>query len=498
MGFVIIANTNCSQKQQKEKEVLKVRPNILILMSDNHSYNHLGCYGDSVVKTPNIDKVAKEGVLFTHAFCQSPSSAPARAAMLTGRDVWQLKEGANLWGSFPSDLIVYPDLLEKAGYHVGIEGKGWGPGNYEVSGWKRNPGGDRYNSFEEFYNEVERGQPWCYWFSSRDPHRPFLKDGGKKANIDINKIKVPAYLPDVEPVREDIADYYSEIEHFDGEVGYYLSLVGEMGQLENTIIVISSDNGWQMPRGLANLYNFGTRIPLIISWPGHFKEGRSVDDFVLMNDFAPTFLELAGAPVPEVMTAKSLVNILMSEKSGQVETDRDFVVTARERHAFVRKNGAGYPARAIRTGDYLYIHNYEPDRWPAGDPPLYGDVDAHMLQYPCPTKMYMLVNKDKKEVAPLFELAFGKRPAEELYDLATDPEQMVNVAGRQEYREIKTKLSRQLKEYLAKTGDPREGGEPFDFDNTEYYMEADKTPRAGEEAKKALELEDEYNYLKNQ
>ncbi len=253
-----------------------------------------------------------------------------------------------------------------------------------------------------------------------------------------------------------------------------------------------------MPRGLANLYNFGTRIPLIISWPGHFKEGRSVDDFVLMNDFAPTFLELAGAPVPEVMTAKSLVNILMSEKSGQVETDRDFVVTARERHAFVRKNGAGYPARAIRTGDYLYIHNYEPDRWPAGDPPLYGDVDAHMLQYPCPTKMYMLVNKDKKEVAPLFELAFGKRPAEELYDLATDPEQMVNVAGRQEYREIKTKLSRQLKEYLAKTGDPREGGEPFDFDNTEYYMEADKTPRAGEEAKKALELEDEYNYLKNQ
>lgn len=494
--LIMVTMSNCSPEKKKEKSEFKMRPNILILMSDNHSYNHLGCYGDPVIKTPNIDKVAKEGVLFTHAFCQSPSCTPARAAMLTGRDVWQLKEGANLWGSFPSDLTVYPDLLEKAGYHVGIEGKGWGPGNHEVSGWERNPGGVRYFSFEEFYNEVERGQPWCYWFSSRDPHRPFRKDGGKKANIDLDKIEVPGYLPDVNPVREDMADYYSEIQHFDGEVGYYLSLVGEMGQLENTIVIISSDNGWQMPRGLANLYDHGTRIPLIISWPGHFKGGRIVDDFVLMNDFAPTFLEFAGVPTPENMTARSLVNILKSEKNGIVEEDRNFVVMARERHAFVRGNGVGYPARAVRTKDYLYIRNYEPDRWPAGDPPLYGDVDAHMLHYTCPTKMYMLLNWNKKEVKPFFDLAFGKRPAEELFDLSKDPEQMINVAYEPVYQEIKDDLSKQLTAYLSKTGDPREGGPAFDFDKTEYYMEADKTPRPGEEAKKALGLEEEYNYLK--
>ena len=497
VGSLLVTVNNCSPDNQRGKGRTALRPNILILMSDNHSYNHLGAYGDPVVKTPNIDKVAKEGVLFTHAFCQSPSCAPARAAMLTGQEVWQLREGANLWGSLPSDLTVYPDLLEKAGYHVGIEGKGWGPGNHEVSGWERNPGGERYSSFEEFYNDVERGQPWCYWFSSRDPHRPFRKDGGKKANIDLDKIEVPAYLPDVKPVMEDMADYYSEIQHFDSEVGYYLSLVGEMGQLENTVVVICSDNGWQMPCGLANLYDHGTRIPLIISWPGHFKGERKVDDFVLMNDFAPTFLEMAGIPIPESMTAKSLVNILESEKSGVIDEGRDFVVTARERHAFVRENGMGYPARAIRTKDYLYIRNYEPNRWPAGDPPLYGDVDAHMLQYPSFTKMYMLENRDKKEVKPLFQLAFGKRPAEELFDLSKDPDQMNNVSEDPVYQKIKAKLSSQLSAYLVKTGDPRESGPPFNFDETEYYMEADKTPRPGEEAKKALGLEDEYNYLKN-
>jgi N-sulfoglucosamine sulfohydrolase len=216
---------------------------------------------------------------------------------------------------------------------------------------------------------------------------------------------------------------------------------------------------------------------------------------VLLNDFAPTFLELAGLPIPESMTAKSLVGILESGKSGVVEEDRNFVVLARERHAFVRANGASYPGRAIRTKQYLYIRNYEPDRWPAGDPPLYGDVDAHRLHYPSPTKMYILVNREKEEVKPFFELGFGKRPAEELYDLTKDPDQVKNVANEQGYREIKNRLSNQLTEYLSKSGDPREGGPPFDWDNTDYFMEADKRPIPGDEAKKILGLADQYSYV---
>lgn len=489
--IITLSFMGCSGNMDKAK---KKKPNFLILMSDNHSANHLGAYGDKVLKTPNIDRVAEEGILFNNAYCNSPSCSPARAAMLSGQDNWRLGEAANLWGGFPK-VKVYTELMADAGYHVGIEGKGWGPGNAEANGWENNPGGVRYDSFEEFYNEIEKGKPWMYWYSSRDPHRPFRKEGWKKSKIDLQTIEVPPYLPDTEEVRKDIADYYYEIQLFDREVSSYMSLVGEMGQLENTIIIICSDNGWQMPRGLANLYDFGTKIPLIISWPDHFIGDRQIEDFVSLNDFAPTFLELVGIDVPSEMNAKSFVNILTSENGGRIDEDRNFVVTGRERHAFVRKDGAGYPGRAIRTDNYLYIRNYEADRWPAGDPPLFGDVDAHMLHYPAPTKFYMLTHKDDDEVKPLFDMAFGMRPEEELFDLAKDPYQQINVTDMPEYQDIKKKLSNQLNEYLVTSGDPRETESTFDWDGAAYYMEGDKRPRPGEVAIEVLGLEEEYDYL---
>lgn len=481
-------------KKEEKKPIDNLRPNILILMSDNQSWNDLGVYGNETLQTPNIDKVAKEGVMFSNAFCTSPSCSPARAAMLTGQDTWRLGEAANLWGGFPN-VDVYPEIMKKAGYHVGIEGKGWGPGNAEANGWENNPGGERYYSFEEFYNEVGKGQPWMYWYSSRDPHRPFKKDGWKKSGIDLDKVVVPPYLPDTEEVRKDIADYYNEIQSFDKEVDYYMTLVKEMGELENTIVIICSDNGWQMPRGLANLYDFGTKIPLIISWPKHFKGNRVIEELVSLNDFAPTFLELAGIDIPQEMTAKSFAPLLFSNEDIVEDADREFVVMGRERHAFVRQNGLGYPGRAIRTKDYLYIKNYESERWPAGDPPLYGDVDAHMLQYPSSTKLYMLEHREDEKVKPLFDLAFGKRPEEELYDLSKDFYQMNNVAYSKEYQSIKSDLSQKLVKYLVETGDPRETENEFDWDAAEYYMEGDKTPRPGKEAIEKLGLKEEYNYL---
>lgn len=491
IAIVAILVTSCANN----KDETQPRPNFLLLMSDNHSWNHLGCYGDPTVKTPVIDNLAKQGTRFTNAFCSAPSCTPARASMLTGQDIWRLEEGANLWGILPSKFKVYTSLLEESGYLVGIEGKGWGPGDFKDGGWEHNPGGEKYNSFEEFYNELEKGQPFCYWFSSRDPHRPYKQNGGVDEGIDLESIVVPAYLPDNEDTRHDMADYYAEIQRFDRDVGSYIQLVKEMGQYENTMIVVCSDNGWQMPRGLANLYDFGTKIPLITIMPNQQLGERVVDDFVSLNDLAPTILELAGIPIPQEMTAKSLVNILGSDKNGIIEPERNFIVAARERHAYVRKGGYGYGGRSFRTNDFLYIRNYDPERWPAGDPPLFGDVDAHMLHYPAPTKIYILKNKEEEGTKELFRLAFDKRPGEELYDLRVDPEQMKNVAALDEYKNTKELLVEKLDNYLRETMDPRIIGGEMKWIDAKYYAEKDFYPAPNDHARKELGLKEEYSYF---
>ena len=489
--MILFIYMSCDQKKNKSEPK---RPNILLLMSDNQSADHLGCYGDKSVKTPNIDKLAKKGLIFKNAYCSAPSCSPARASMLTGQDIWNLGEAANLWSSFPK-VKVYSQLMEASGYHIGIEGKGWGPGDETVTGWEHNPGGTRYDSFEEFFNEIEKGQPWMYWYSSRDPHRPYKKEGWKNSGIQLDSIFVPPYLPDNIEVRKDIADYYDEIQRFDEEVGSYISLLKEMGEFENTMIIVCSDNGWQMPRGLANLYDFGTKIPVIISWPDFFTPGREIEDFINIKDFAPTFLELAGIAKPEQMNARSFVDILTSEKQGVINPQRDHVIMARERHAFVRRGGLGYPGRAIRTNDYLFIKNYEPERWPAGDPPLYGDVDAHMLHYDAPTKIHMLKNKNSEDIKPLFDLAFSKRPEYELYNIKEDPFQMNNLSKVEEYKPVFEALLSKLNTYLVKTNDPRETELEFDWDNTHYYKDRDKKPKPSKKAIELLGLDQEYNYL---
>jgi arylsulfatase A-like enzyme len=206
-------------------------------------------------------------------------------------------------------------------------------------------------------------------------------------------------------------------------------------------------------------------------------------------------LDLAGIKIPQEMNARSFLNILQSEKEGIVDQTRNYVVTGRERHAFARKNGTGYGARAIRTKDFLYIKNYDYESWPAGDPPLYGDVDAHMLHYPCATKMYMLKNRDKEGVKELFELGFGMRPEEELYDLRNDPFQMNNVAYSKEYEDEKISLSEKLAGYLKANQDPRELGGEMKWLGAKYFAEKDFYPRPSEEARKELGLEEEYSYI---
>ena len=424
-----------------------------------------------MVKTPTFDRVAREGVLFPNAFVSSPSCTPSRGAILTGQWHWRLEEGASLWSTLQPKFDVYPDLLEQAGYHVGCMRKGWGPGNFKVSGRTRNPAGPGYRDFERFMEARPAGRPFCFWFGSNDPHRPYKWQSGIESGMRLEDVKVPSCLPDCEEIRTDICDYYWEVQRFDREVGEMLKLLEANGELDNTFVVISGDNGMPFPRCKSNLYDLGTNVPLAVRWAAEVKGGRVVDDFVSLTDLAPTFLEAAGLRPTAGMTGRSLVDVLTSGKSGRVDPKRDRAFTGKERHTVCQKDSmAGYPMRAIRTHEFIYIRNFKPDRWPAGhpsdgriDPRGYGDIDAS------PTKVYMMDHRDDPTVGKLFELAFGQRPEEELHDLRKDPGQLNNVAGDAEYAQTKDKLAADLMAELTGTGDPRVMGKGDVFENYPYY-----------------------------
>jgi N-sulfoglucosamine sulfohydrolase len=434
------------------------RPNILFCLGDDWGWPHTGALGDKVVRTPTFDRVAREGVLFPQACCASPSCTPSRGSILTGQMFYRLEEGGNLWSTLPKKFQVYPDLLEAAGYHVGLMRKGWSPGDFKSTGWPRNPAGPIFKSFDAFHQSVPDGKPFCFWFGSVDPHRTYEPGAAAAAGLKPDNVCVPPWLPDVPEVRADILDYYFECERCDRNVGEMMALLEKAGKLENTLVVMTGDNGWPFPRGKTNLYDGGVRQPFAVRWPARVKGGRTVEDFISLSDLAPTFMEAAGLKPLAEMTARSFLDVLTSDKSGRVDPQRDRVVVGRERHHGGARPGClGYPMRAMRTHDYLYIRNFIPDRWPAGDPPGYADCDNG------PSKTYMIDHRDDPKVAPLYELSFGKRPAEELYDCRTDPHQMKNLAADAAHADAKKKIAADLEKYLAETKDPRIiGGEKFD------------------------------------
>jgi arylsulfatase A-like enzyme len=441
-------------------------PNILFVIADDWSYPHAGVYGDRTVSTPAFDRVAREGVLFRRAFTAAPSCTPSRAAILTGRPPHQLAEGGNLWGFLPSRFTVFPELLEKAGYAVGHTGKGWGPGQFEAGGRARNPAGPRFASFQDFLAQRREGQPFYFWYGSTDPHRPYDAGSGAKAGLLPQSVKVPAFLPDTPEVRSDILDYYLEVQRFDSQLA---ALVGELerrNELDNTLVVVTSDNGMPFPRAKANLYDAGTHMPLAIRWPRGAKAGLAADAFVSLVDLAPTFLEAAGLAVPSDVAGRSLLP-LMAGKTHTAARDRAF--SERERHANVRRGDLSYPARAIRTPEFLYVRNYRPDRWPAGDPEQYfavgpfGDIDGG------PSKSLLLDRRSDASVRRYFELATAKRPADELYDLKRDPDQLVNVAADAAYAKTLARLRAELTSWQRATGDPRVVSDDDRWDKYPYF-----------------------------
>jgi len=476
----VFAETNSAPQQTS-------RPNILLCVSDDHSWRHFGAYGDLAVKSPAFDRVAREGVLFQRAYTACPSCTASRSAILTGQPIWRLEEGSVFGCTLPRKFDVFPVLLQAGGYHVGWTGKGWGPGNLEPGGWNGEyPQGIPYNklhvdkteiglrvsnfdyaaNFASFLKDKPRDTPFAFWCGFTEPHRGYAAGSGLRAGKKLADAGLPGHLPDQLEVRSDILDYSLEIEYLDAHLGRMLRSLEQAGELDNTLVIVTSDQGMPFPRSKPTLYDIGTHVPLAIRWPARVPGGRIADDFVSLTDVAPTILEAVGVEIPLAMTGRSLIRLLTSEQSGQIDPSRTWIVTALERHGPYRRGDVGYPCRALHTEQYLYIWNINPERWPAGDGEFNSYIPARNPYPeidPGPTKDYLIQRRDDPAFARYVELAFGKHPAEELYDAVRDPDQLNNLADKPEFEQIKRQLRDQLEEYLRQTLDPRVRGEnPFD------------------------------------
>jgi N-sulfoglucosamine sulfohydrolase len=456
--------------------------NILLIIADDQSYPHFSTYGDSTLNTPAFDRLANEGILFTNCFCPASQCSPSRASLLTGRNIWQLEEAGSQGSIFPAKFEVYTEILEANGYHVGFTGKPWAPGSWKDGGRKRNPAGFPYNektlipptseisdcdyagNFRDFLTARPDNAPFCFWLGCHEPHRDYEENSALKFGKNTDDIDPPGYLPDDDVIRNDLLDYKLEIEWFDKQIEKTIKILEESGELDNTLIVVTSDNGMPFPRAKANLYDPGTRIPLAMQWKARIKGGRVVNDLISLIDFAPTFLEIAGVEVNPEMTGVSLMKILNSDASGTIDESKEFVVMGKERHNHARPDHVGYPVRAIRTAEFLYIMNLKNDRWPLGDPPLYC---CHTIMTN-PSKDLILENKD--EYITYFDLIYNKRPEEELFDIVNDPDCIINLASKPEYSKIATQLRSKLEQILTEQGDPRLLGYGDIFESYPYYQ----------------------------
>lgn len=468
------------------------RPNILFCIADDASFQHMSAYGFGLTKwvnTPGFDRVAKEGLLFTRAYTPTAKCAPSRASILTGRNPWQMKEAGNHNPIYPDDLTTFIEVLGKNGYATGFTGKGWGPGTVgQIGGKPRQLTGTEYSqikttaptkamsgtdytaNFKAFLKEKPAEQPFFFWYGSHEPHRKYAYGSGvaigKKSIKDIDH--VPPFWIDNETVRNDMLDYALELEYYDQHLSTILKALEETGELDNTLIIVTSDNGMPFPRVKGHLYDYDNHLPLAIMWKNKIASpGRKVNDFVSFIDFAPTILEIAQVDPKGKMQpiqGASLSTIFQSPNTN--DKGRERVILGREREDVGRPNDEGYPVRAIVKGNFFYAFNYEPSRWPSGDPETgYADTDGS------PTKTELLLANRKGLHKNLWQLSFGKKGSEELYLVDQDPYSINNLAADPAFATIKANLRKEMEVELKKQGDPRMFGKGYLFDQYPYAPE---------------------------
>ena len=513
--LVVLIASSCTAESKQKK-----RPNILFAISDDQSFAHTSFAGSNFVKTPAFDRIAQEGVYFVNCYAGSPGCAPSRSSIVTGRHHWQNEQSGQHASSWMKKYVPFIDLLEKNGYATGRTGKGVDPFQYarneKDSLWRKTNAGGVYHSnityskefdervasginktnyfenFKYFIEKVRDDKPFFFWYGAKEPHRGFEKGSWKRMDKKLKDAEVPGFLPDNDVIRGDLLDYAVEIEWFDLHLQRMLEYLEEIGELENTIVIVTSDNGMAFPSAKANAFEYGVHVPMAIRYPKSFPGGRTVKDPIGFIDLAPTILELTETSSEGMLplSGNSMVSILKSEEQGNIDKGRKHVFAGRERHSSSRYLNWGYPQRIIRGGDYIYIWNMKPDRWPTGAPqkinpkdstkllPMYGlDKNGKYLKQSAftdiddaPSKTNIIENHDKDDMKLYFDLINEKRPEFELYNVVADPFCLNNLAGNQTHDETENALKQALIKELIRTRDPRVVGPDQEiFDSYKRY-----------------------------
>ncbi len=469
------------------------KPNILFCLADDVSYPFWGAYGCSWVRTPNIDRVANDGLLFSNAYTPNAKSGPSRSCILTGRNSWQLGALGNHFAFWDDRFVSFAEVLEQCGYDVASTGKGWAPGDPGLKdGKRRELIGKTYNNhkltphtdgispidyaknFDEFLASRDSSLPFFFWYGGLEPHRAYQYGSGVEVGgYSVESIdKIPPYWEDCHATRNDMLDFALELEHFDNHLGMMIESLDREGLLSNTLIVVTADNGMPFPRIKGQAYESSNHLPMAVMWlDGVKNRGDICDKFVSFIDLAPTFLDFAGVNGEEYgmpqIEGKSIKSIIEGNKCSDSQHPRDFVLIGKERHDIGRPNDEGYPIRGIVTSKYLYINNFEPSRFPAGNPETgYLNCDAGAI------KSHLIEHRFDPEGSKLWQLCFGIRPQEELYDIECDPNCIDNLAYTSEFIQVKKQLRTKLLSELKSQGDPRMDGRDSEFDSYPYCNDA--------------------------
>jgi N-sulfoglucosamine sulfohydrolase len=449
----------------------KEKLNIVLIVSDDHGREALGCYGNKKIRTPNLDMLAEDGVRFTNAFCTAASCAASRAVILTGvqnhtNGTYGHTHGRNHFSCF-DNVVTLPKLLNDAGYRTACIGKkhyapvSLFPFMEDLDADFQKDSAERDDvkmagNCSKFISDGDK-RPFFLYFCSHNPHRDdrdgrLLEQHPCKPNrfgnpdqafpndVEISysddEVEVPSFLPDSPESRAEIAQYYQSISRLDRGIGRLTGILKETGKYENTLIIYISDNGSAFPASKTTLYDPGMNLPCIVKSPIHKNKGKACDALVTWADLTPTILDFAGAKTePSKFFGKSFKRVI--DRESPLDW-RDEIYASHTFHEITNY----YPMRVVRSKKFKFIWNIaSPLTYPSA-----SDIWASPTwQAELRKKSEMFGNRKMD--------AYLHRPRFELYDLENDPHELVNLSEKEEFKDIVNGFCEKLKKFQKDTAD---------------------------------------------